>query len=83
MPHLTASGVAHLPSLRYGRTLIESWNGTAWSLASSPNNGTGDNVLDGVVLCLDHLVQGRNLSSDLRHVLMTPSVQSPQPRQVR
>jgi hypothetical protein len=29
-------------------TLIESWNGTAWSIASSPNKGSGKNVLSGV-----------------------------------
>lgn len=30
------------------RTLIESWNGTAWTLSTSPNNGTGSNALSGV-----------------------------------
>jgi hypothetical protein len=30
------------------RTLIESWNGSAWSLVPSPNNGTAHNVLNGV-----------------------------------
>jgi hypothetical protein len=30
------------------RTLVESWNGTAWSIQSSPNNGTGQNYLSGV-----------------------------------
>ncbi|TMB87374.1 MAG: hypothetical protein E6J45_12580 [Chloroflexi bacterium] len=27
------------------RTLIESWNGTTWSIVASPNNGTGFNAL--------------------------------------
>src|SRR5437588_2156125 len=31
------------------QTLIEQWNGSAWSTISSPNVGTGDNVLNGVV----------------------------------
>jgi len=29
-------------------TLIESWNGTSWSVATSPNVGTGNNLLFGV-----------------------------------
>ncbi len=30
-------------------TLIEHWNGTAWSVVKSPNVDTGENVLEGVV----------------------------------
>ncbi len=30
------------------QTLVESWNGTRWSIVPSPNNGTGDNGLGGV-----------------------------------
>jgi hypothetical protein len=30
------------------RTLVESWNGTSWSVVPSPNTGVGNNVLDGV-----------------------------------
>jgi hypothetical protein len=30
------------------RTLIETWNGSGWSLAASPNNGAGGNFLQGV-----------------------------------
>ena len=30
------------------RTLVESWNGTAWSVAPSPNRGTEPNALVGV-----------------------------------
>jgi hypothetical protein len=29
-------------------TLIEQWNGSSWSIASSPNPGTGDNILSAV-----------------------------------
>ncbi len=29
-------------------TLVESWNGTAWSVVPSPNPGSGDNILYGV-----------------------------------
>lgn len=32
-----------------GQALIERWNGTSWSVVSSPNIGTGGNGLDGVV----------------------------------
>ena len=31
------------------RTLVEHWNGTAWSVVASPNPGTGDNWLRSVV----------------------------------
>lgn len=31
-----------------GSTLIEHWNGSAWSIVSSPNPGTDDNMLNGV-----------------------------------
>lgn len=30
------------------KTLIESWNGSSWSIVTSPNNGTGDNILNAV-----------------------------------
>jgi hypothetical protein len=30
------------------RTLVESWNGTAWSVEPSPNKGSGENYLTGV-----------------------------------
>src|SRR4029079_6298729 len=30
------------------RTLIESWNGTSWTVATSPNTGTSVNLLNGV-----------------------------------
>jgi Ser-Thr-rich glycosyl-phosphatidyl-inositol-anchored membrane family len=30
------------------RTLVESWNGSVWTLVSSPNQGTSYNLLDGV-----------------------------------
>lgn len=30
------------------QTLIEHWNGSVWSVVPSPNNSTGDNVLNGV-----------------------------------
>lgn len=32
----------------YSQSLIESWNGTSWSIVPSPNNGTYDNWLYGV-----------------------------------
>ena len=31
------------------QTLIEHWNGHAWSVVASPNGGTGDNYLNGVL----------------------------------
>ena len=40
IPTNSKSGVA--------QTMIEHWNGTLWSIVSSPNIGTGDNDLYGV-----------------------------------
>jgi hypothetical protein len=30
------------------QTLVETWNGTSWSITTSPNSGTGTNVLEAV-----------------------------------
>ena len=38
--YVSANGVA--------QTLVETWNGTAWSIVSSPNNGAGGNQLSAV-----------------------------------
>jgi hypothetical protein len=43
----TAVG-AHLITGRISRTLIESWNGSTWSIVPSPHQGTGNNTLAGV-----------------------------------
>ena len=34
----------------YNRTLVEHWNGTAWSIVASPNSGTNSNVLNSVAV---------------------------------
>ena len=44
----TAVGYAFTAGAGAGRSVIESWNGTAWSLVSSPTIGTGANSLFGV-----------------------------------
>jgi hypothetical protein len=36
-----------VPTFGASLTLVEVWDGTAWSIASSPNPGTGD-ILEGV-----------------------------------
>ncbi len=36
------------PGVSPGMTLVEQWNGTSWSIVSSPNDGTGTNDLDDV-----------------------------------
>jgi hypothetical protein len=43
-----AVGQALLGSPSVGSTLIESWNGSTWSISTSPNSGTQDNRLMGV-----------------------------------
>ena len=35
-------------SLSVEQTLVETWNGTSWSIVSSPNEGSGQNALNGV-----------------------------------
>ena len=44
----TAVGSYLNSSTHFGQTLIESWNGTTWSLAPSPSRGTGGNSLAAV-----------------------------------
>jgi hypothetical protein len=44
----TAVGYYHTATSALERTLVETWNGSAWSLAVSPNEGTTDNALNGV-----------------------------------
>jgi hypothetical protein len=43
-----AVGLSFNTSLGAYQTLIESWNGSSWSIVPSPNNGTAYNVLEGV-----------------------------------
>ena len=45
--HCIAVGAAENSSHVLG-TLIEEWNGTQWSLMTSPDSGSGDNYLNGV-----------------------------------
>jgi hypothetical protein len=44
----TAVGQGGSSSIGVERTLAESWNGTRWSVAPSPNRGSGGNALYGV-----------------------------------
>ena len=39
----------YLTSAGMTRTLTEHWDGTAWTIVSSPNLGSGNNYLQGVV----------------------------------
>jgi hypothetical protein len=43
----TAVG-SYATGLGFDRTLVENWNGSTWTIVSSRNQGTGENVLDGV-----------------------------------
>ena len=38
----------YVNSSNVDQTLIEHWNGTSWSIASSPNTGSGNNILNAV-----------------------------------
>jgi hypothetical protein len=38
----------YINSSNVPQTLVESWNGSSWTIQSSPNDGTGTNVLIGV-----------------------------------
>ena len=42
--------VGYSTSLGVDRTLIERWNGTAWSIVPGPNQGTGLNRLTSVAV---------------------------------
>jgi hypothetical protein len=42
---LSLNGTSNATSSPTGVTLIEHWNGTKWSVVSSPNPGTGNNSL--------------------------------------
>ena len=44
----TAVGYHTTSSGRIYRTLVESWNGTSWSVVPSPSRGSGGSYLDGV-----------------------------------
>jgi hypothetical protein len=44
-----AVGFTNTAAVGSARTLIEHWNGTAWSTVASPNFGAGDNVLSGLL----------------------------------
>jgi len=39
---------SYVPNSPFPVILIEHWNGTKWSVSSSPNPGAGGNFLDGV-----------------------------------
>ena len=43
-----AVGAYNSAGLGVSQTLVESWNGTSWSIVPSPNNGTSNNDLLGV-----------------------------------
>jgi hypothetical protein len=44
----TAAGFYHIKGRNVQKTLIESWDGTNWSVVPSPNPGTGHDFLEGV-----------------------------------
>ena len=44
----TAAGFYHITGRNIQKTLIESWDGTSWSVVPSPNPGTGHDFLEGV-----------------------------------
>lgn len=43
-----AVGDYYSDTLKFDQTLVEHWNGTAWSVVASPNVGTNHNVLNSV-----------------------------------
>jgi hypothetical protein len=54
------------------RTLIEHWNGTAWSVVQSPNPGGGENYLTGIAAISPNDVWTVGFSSRGQAVLGTP-----------
>ncbi len=47
---LWAVGYYRVAGAECARTLIQHWNGTAWSVVASPNNGPRENILFGVAV---------------------------------
>jgi len=47
-PARPAAWASVLPDGKVEQTLVESWNGTSWSSTTSPDTGTGNNVLNAV-----------------------------------
>ena len=77
-------GVAHVPkssslwavgyyvsSTGYDETLAEHWNGTSWSIVSSPNPATGNNVLNKVVALSKNNVWAVGYETDIHGVYQT------------
>jgi hypothetical protein len=62
-----------------GQTLIEHWNGTAWSVASSPNGGSNANELHGVAAAVANDVwavgsrDGQTLTENYGYLILGPS----------
>ena len=53
---IVAAGVIEGSSLLDSQTLIEQWNGTSWSIVSSPSPSTTENYLDAVTAVSDGTV---------------------------
>ena len=53
---IVAVGVIRGSSILDGQTLIEQWNGTSWSIVSSPSPSTTENYLDAVTALSDGTV---------------------------
>ncbi len=60
-----AVGYYFKDSANANQTLIEHWNGTAWSIVASPDSGTGSNFLTGVSTIASNNVWAVGTSSNL------------------
>ncbi len=67
----TATGFSAASSvLNRNKTLIESWDGTRWSVVPSPILGPGNHALNGVSCISAHRVHGRGFPGALRRDLI-------------
>jgi hypothetical protein len=71
---IVAVGVIEGSSLLDSQTLIEQWNGTSWSIVSSPSPSTTENYLDAVTAVSDRTVVAVGTQRDNSTQVNTPLI---------
>ena len=71
---IVAVGVIEGSSLLDSQTLIEQWNGTSWSIVSSPSPSTTENYLDAVTATIDGTVVAVGTERDNTTSVNTPLI---------
>jgi hypothetical protein len=71
---IVAVGLIRGSSLLDSQTLIEQWNGTSWSIVSSPSPSTTENYLDAVTAVSDGMVVAVGTQRDNSTQINTPLI---------